>query len=86
MTEEEIMEEIAVAAGYGLAALSLQGAIAVKLALHGLLSASDLAQVAESAEQMVGAGVVDASEGAVLIAQSAIRGLAHTWQKSDKPN
>jgi hypothetical protein len=86
MTEEEIMEEIAVAVGYGLAALSLQGAIAAQLALRGVFSAQHLTVIAETAEQMAGSGVVDASEGAVLIAQSAIRGFAQTWRVPRKPN
>jgi hypothetical protein len=86
MTEEEIMEEIDVAAGYGLAALSLQGAIATQLALRGVFSPQQLTAISEAAEQLVGEGMVKASEGAVLIAQAAIRGLAQTWQKADKPN
>jgi hypothetical protein len=86
MTEEEIMDEIDVAAGYDLAALSLQAAIAARLALRGLFSPQDLVTIAEIAEQMAGDGEITASEGAVLIAQSAIRGLARTWQKPDKQN
>jgi hypothetical protein len=86
MTEEEIMEEIDVAAGYGLAALHLQCAILSLLALRGTFSPTDLKNIAETAEIMAGAGVLTASEGAVLIAQSAIRGLAQTWQRPDKHN
>jgi hypothetical protein len=80
------MDEIDVAAGYGLAALSLQGAIAARLALNGLFSPHVLTTIAEVAEQMAESGVITASEGAVLIAQSAISGLAQTWQKPDKQN
>jgi hypothetical protein len=81
MTEEEIMEEIDVAAGYGLTALHLQSSIAAKLALHGVFSPRDLIEIAEMAEQMAGADVIHASEGAALIAQSAIPGLAQTSRR-----
>jgi hypothetical protein len=86
MTDEEITDEIAVAAGYGLTALSLQSAMAAQLALRGVFSPQQLVAIAETAEQVAGAGVIDASGGAVLIAQAAIRGLAQTWQKPDKQN
>lgn len=86
MTEAEIMDEIDVAAGYGLAALSLQGAIAAQLALCGVFSPQNLIAVAETAEQIAALPPVKASEGAIIIAQAAIRGLAQTWQSPDKQN
>jgi hypothetical protein len=86
MTEQEIMDEIDVAAGYGLAALCLQVAIATKLGLRGTLSRQDLVEIATTAEEAAEGKMVDASEGAVLIAQSAIRALAQPWRLPDKPN
>ena len=86
MNEQDIMDEIDVAAGYGLAALCLQGAIAAQLALQGIFSPQNLTAIAEASEHMAGARGQAASDGAVLIAQSAIRGLAQTWKRPDKKN
>ena len=86
MTDEEIMEEIDVATGYGLAALSLQAALAVRLALSGGLSPRQMIQIADTAKQVAASGVLETSAGAVTIAQAAIDGLSRTWRKQDKRN
>jgi hypothetical protein len=43
-------------------------------------------EIMEEIDAATGYDAIEASEGAVLIAQTAIRALAQIWKGSDKPN
>ena len=80
MTDSEIAEEIAVAAGYGLAALSLQQALVKRLMSIGRMTSQDVVKTIADAQTISGSGSIGASQQAISAARNYLDAFSKNWK------
>lgn len=85
MSDDE--QDLNLAGAYGLAAITLQSMILVRLVEKGILTTEDARQVTRDAANQLG-GVEPSPDlpEMVILARSALEGIAKLWERKTKPN
>jgi hypothetical protein len=84
--DEQLSDEIDLAGGYSLAAISLSTALMTMLVTRGVLSPLEASETFEASLKILDVGMIKSPENAVVIAKATLRGAAETWSKPDKRN
>ena len=86
MEEPQLFDEIDLAAGYGLAAVTLTTTLMTKLVVRGVLSPLEASETFDASLKALDAGMIKSPENADVIAKATLQGFSATWSKPDKRN